>query len=328
MNNKHLFFPLMLITLLTVSCNSATDTNESVKPQEKQYITLSNDDEVEKILPQISNWNKWGEADEKGAINYISPEKIVNAANLIQKGLSVSLARQTSMTQTPGVREGKYEMQVWKYGSRDYVGAVWHGFSVTHLDGLCHVFADTAHMYNGYPVSELTEDGAQKLGLEKLAAQGISGRGVLIDAAEYLEGGVALGQALMPSDLDYILAQQNITVESGDILFIRTGLGEKNTRGKRAGLHPSCVLWMHEKEIALLGGDGDNDAYPVNFERWMSPFHTIGIPYLGLPIIDNAELDALSKLCKQENRYAFFITINPWRIKGTTSCPINPVAIF
>ena len=296
--------------------------------EDKKYPGFSTDQDISKILPQIATWKKWGNDDEKGTINYITANKIVRAAKLIKKGKSISLARQTSITETQGVKEGTYKMQKDDFGRRDYVGAVWHGFALTHLDGLCHVFADTSQMYNGYSTNNLTDIGAKKLGLEKLAEEGITGRGILIDMAEYYKGKLELGQAIMPSDLDQVLLQQNTEIESGDILFIRTGFGRLNSREKRTGLHPSCILWVHEKEISLLGSDGDNDAHPVNFQRWSSPFHSIGIPYLGLPLIDNADLEKLSKVCKTENRYEFFISINPWRIEGTTSCPINPIAIF
>ena len=317
---KHLSLPLCVFLL---GCSQKAKESGSTN-----YTAISGDEAIESILPEITNWNRWGTDDEIGTLNFITPEKVSEASLLIKKGITVSLARQTSMTLTHGVREGRYEMQKGAYGSRDFVGAVWHGFAVTHLDGLSHVFADTSRMYNGYPVSNITKGGARKLGIEKLASSGIIGRGILIDAAEYLDGGVTLGQALTPQDLNLILHRQHVKIKSGDILFVRTGLGMRNTRDKRAGLHPSCVVWMHENEVALLGSDGDNDAHPIPFKRWSSSFHTIGIPYLGLPLIDNADLERLSEICKQERRYEFFVSINPWRIEGTTSCPINPIVVF
>lgn len=93
------------------------------------------------------------------------------------------------MTNTEGAKESEYEMQKGLYGSRDYVGAVWHGFAVTHLDGLSHVFTDTARMYNGYSTDSITKIGALKLGVENFATSGIAGRGVLIDAGAYFNGG-------------------------------------------------------------------------------------------------------------------------------------------
>lgn len=288
----------ILLCLLLFGCTS--EKRRSIK-----YEVIDSDEAIEVILPDITNWNRWGPDDEIGTLNFITPEKITKASTLIKKGITVSLARQTSMTQTKGVREGRYEMQKGAYGSRDFVGAVWHGFAVTHLDGLSHVFADTAQMYNGYPVSNISERGAQQLGIEKLAERGIVGRGVLIDAAEYLDGGITLGQAITPHDLNLILDREQVKIKSGDILFVRTGLGTKNTREKRAGLHPSCVVWMHENEVALLGGDGDNDAHPIPFDRWSSPFHTKASLIWGSHLLIMLTLKHLVKCANKSSDMSF-----------------------
>jgi hypothetical protein len=56
--------------------------------------------------------------------------------------------------------------------------------------------------------------------------------------------------------------------------------------------------------------------------------HSVAIPFMGLPLLDNAELDILSQVCQEEGRWEFFLTIAPWRLQGTTSSPINPIALF
>jgi len=289
---------------------------------------IQNDLDVEQMLPWLSNWNRWGGNDELGTINFITPELMTSAAKLIKSGVVFSLARESSISTSGEVAESAYTMKKGLYGSRDYVGAIWHGFEITHLDGLSHVFADTSRLFNGYKTNNLLDTGAQKLGMETIARQGIVGRGVLIDAGRYISD-LKVGDAILPSQLELVLKRQNIELMPGDILFIRTGFGRKNTRERRSGLHPSCLIMIRDKQIALLGSDGDNDAHPiVGFKRWSSAFHTVGIPYLGLPLIDNADLEALSEHCHKVNRYTFFVSISPWKLKGTTSSPINPLAIF
>jgi kynurenine formamidase len=309
---------------IIISCeNRAVD-----KPTTTVYTKLLDDKDVEAIIPNISNWNRWGPNDHLGTVNLITPEKLVAASKLIEKGITISLARETSIATDDGVREGSYRMQKGMHGSRDYVGAVWHGFTLTHLDGLSHVFADTATLYNGYSVNTLTEQGSQEVGIQQLAEQGIAGRGVLIDMASFLGEKLTLGYAISPQELDLALNHQGVELQSGDIVFIRNGFGIENTRDARAGLHPSCLEWARHHDIAILGSDGDNDAAPMSFDRWSSPFHTVGIPYLGLPLIDNVELDLLSEICLKEARWEFFVVIAPWRLHGVSSSPINPIAIF
>ncbi len=327
-NRVVLFILLNILLFLFNFSNSVLIAQSAHSEKPKKTPSIDSDADIDKILPQITNWGKWGETDQLGTVNYITPEKVLEAKGLIRTGETISLARMTSILETPDVREGNYRLYRHEYGSRDYVGAMWHGFAVTHIDALCHVFADTSRMYNGYSNKLFDEKGAQRLGVEVLAERAISGRGVLLDIAEVKGRLLEPGTAIFPEDLEEAEKKLNVNVQSGDILFIRTGAGSLNTREQRAGLHPSSLLWIHSREVALLGSDGDNDAHPINFDRWASPFHTVGIPYMGLPLIDNAELSELSIKCKEQNRWEFFITIAPWKLKGVSSSPINPIAIF
>jgi hypothetical protein len=49
-------------------------------------------DEVIALYEKISNWGRWGEQDERGALNYISDQKRAAAARLVRSGTVVSLA--------------------------------------------------------------------------------------------------------------------------------------------------------------------------------------------------------------------------------------------
>ncbi|RED98951.1 cyclase family protein [Marinoscillum furvescens] len=285
---------------------------------------LSNDRQLAKALPTLMNWGQWGPDDQLGTLNYLTDSLVILAAQEIQTGHTISLARTTSITDQH-VMQGTYEAYKETHGLRDFVGAVWHGFELTHLDALNHVFADSGRLYNGYDLVE----GLSKLSIDKVAAHGIVGRAVLVDVARYLPEGVHPGMPIYPHHLDQVLEKQNTMLRSGDVLMVRTGLGRSNSRTLRAGLHPSCLLWIKDNQVSMLGSDGDSDAYPVEgFQKYSNAFHTVGIPYLGLPLLDNAELEALSEYCFSQRRYTFFITIAPWRINGASSSPINPIAIF
>ena len=49
-------------------------------------------DYIRKLCQRLSNWGKWGPDDEIGAMNYITPQKIVEAARLVRQGKVFSLA--------------------------------------------------------------------------------------------------------------------------------------------------------------------------------------------------------------------------------------------
>ena len=48
--------------------------------------------EVDSYLKD-TNWGRWGDDDQLGAVNLITPEKRLDAVNLVKKGISVTLSR-------------------------------------------------------------------------------------------------------------------------------------------------------------------------------------------------------------------------------------------
>ena len=95
-----------------------------------------------------------------------------------------------------------------------------------------------------------------------------------------------------------------------------------------AGLHASCLPWLHEREIALLGSDGVSDVYPSHIDDVALPIHTVGIVAMGLHLLDNLDLDALAAACAEEQRAEFLLTVAPLILRGGTASPVNPIATF
>ena len=63
-----------------------------------------------------------------------------------------------------------------------------------------------------------------------------------------------------------------------------------------SGLHAECLPWLQEREVAVLGSDGISDPMPfVGTPQWPFPVHQIGITAMGLHLIDNMALAALSR---------------------------------
>ena len=285
--------------------------------------------DLDAVLPQLSNWGRWGDTDQLGTLNYITTAAIRQAKTLVLEGRTVSLARPVTLAGNEGIRRAEYEMLKDESAARDYLGGIWHGFAQTHLDALCHIFASPHEMYNGLPTSEVTAAGCGKLDVGVIAEKGVVGRGVLLDIGTLHGGSLEPGTAITVADLEAAARRQRVDIRSGDILVVRTGAGVRNTRDRRAGLHPECLLWIKQKEIALLIGDGDSDVAPLpGFERWSSAFHAIAIPHLGLPLVDNADLEPIATICAARSRWDFMLVIAPWRMTGATSAPVNPVAIF
>ena len=301
-------------------------------------VLIRNDEDLERLLPRLSNWGRWGPEDQLGTLNYITSAMRRSAASLIRSGHVIPLAREMPVAGAEGVRKQSYEMfryldaQPEESGCVDAIGMIYHGFTLTHIDALCHLFTPGGKegMYNGFPVSAVTPRGADKLGVEVMGAIGIVGRGVLLDIAALKGRALAPGSVILPADLEAAEDAQKVRVGEGDILFVRNGAGPRNVYRLGAGLHAACLPWLHERRVAVLSSDSDSDVHPApaGFERWSEPVHMVAIPYLGLPLLDNTGLDALGSHCAQENRWEFFVSIAPWRFRGATSSPVNPLAMF
>lgn len=305
--------------------------------EEPTPAPIVDDASLERALPTLSNWGRWGADDQLGTLNLITTSERLAAAALIRSGRVVPLGREFAVG-TPELRNFSYTMRSYddplpeESGCYDIIGMTCHGFAVTHVDALCHIFTPQGSqgMYNGYPVSNVTDTGTQKLGIERVGATGIVGRGVLLDVAEVHGGALPLGTAITPDDLEAAERAHNVTVGQGDIVFVRNGAGADNTYRHASGLHAACLPWLHERGVAVLSSDSDSDVHPPidGFARWTEPIHMVAIPYMGLTLLDHAELDGLAEACAQENRWTFFVNAAPWRFRGATGSAVNPLAIF
>jgi kynurenine formamidase len=209
-----------------------------------------------------------------------------------------------------------------------------HGTAVTHLDALSHVSRD-GQLYGGADPLLVREDGAGILDTTPFVG-GIVGRGVLVDAprlrgVRWLEAGDAIGIA----DLERAEAAQRVRVGPGDIVFVRTGRGARkraegafSIRGSLGGLDPRCVTWLHERDVAILSDDGINESLPSTVEGETHPIHKLAIVAMGMPLLDNAQLEDVAAACAERSRWEFLCVLAPLPVLRATGTPVNPIAIF
>ena len=122
-------------------------------------------EEVLSYLHQRRNWGRWGQDDQIGAINLITPAKRVKAASLVRTGRSVSLSRDFPKLPAPGnTHPADHWMKIVPRGtgglSADYVGIYYHGIASPHLDAPCHTWDDEGMRRSRDPDKEITFDGA------------------------------------------------------------------------------------------------------------------------------------------------------------------------
>src|SRR5687768_5426982 len=42
--------------------------------------------DLDQLAARVSNWGRWGEDDQRGTLNTITPDKLVRAAGLVRRG--------------------------------------------------------------------------------------------------------------------------------------------------------------------------------------------------------------------------------------------------
>lgn len=86
--------------------------------------------------------------------------------------------------------------------------------------------------------------------------------------------------------------------------------------------------WMRARGVAVLGSDADTDARPSPVSDVHTPAHALALAAMGMPLLDNMNLDRLAATCADESRWEFLFVTAPLRLPGGTGSPINPLAIF
>jgi kynurenine formamidase len=296
------------------------------------------------LFEEVSNWGRWGEDDERGALNDLTEDRTAAAARLVRSGETVTLSlplnthsgidnpepadHRMTMLHDAGVGSGRLGF------AKDYIGVDYHNDGHSHIDALCHVAYDGA-LYNGRPSSSVTPQGAtvNTIGTVK---DGIVGRGVLLDVPR-LRGVSWLepGEHIFAEDLQEAERRQGVTFAEGDILLVRTGharrraeLGPWDTPHAKAGLHPTAVPLLARRRIAALGSDGNSDTAPSTTEGIDFPIHVLTLNAIGLHLLDYLQFEDLVPACDRAGRWDFLFVAAPLRIGGGTGSPLNPIAIL
>jgi kynurenine formamidase len=302
---------------------------------------------------RYSNWGRWGPEDELGALNFITPERVLAAVALPRRGQVISCALnfdhkgpQTGV----GGRHNPIHFML-QDGGDVLAGAqdgIPGGFRYaddavtmplqcgTQWDALSHVFYD-GRMYNDRDIKLVTSRGAQKNGIEA-AKNGVVGRGILLDLPRHcselwLENGFSIG----PELLDACAEAEGVTIESGDIVLVRTGmmtrcLSEESWEGYCGGPAPGlsvhCAAWLYDREVAAVCTDTWGiEVLPNETEDCFQPLHMISLRNTGVLFGEIFHMDALAEACAEDLRYAFLFAGPPLPITGAVGSPINPLAI-
>ncbi len=301
-------------------------------------------DEYACYRDRLNNWGRWGEDDELGTLNHITPEVRRAAARLVQEGRTISLGRPIDTHAGP---RNPYPAHHFAAvgdagGLADYVGLFFHGFSQSHIDALSHIpTADGQQFYNGRPRGEDHMPLGRTSSIDFWRA-GIVTRGVLYDipglrGTDYVEP----GRPVHGWELADAAERQGVEPRPGDAVCIRSGReaytaarSDKRYFGTAAGVHASCLEYLYARDAALLCWDmldapeaDQGIPNPMNIPTPVH-LHCITIPYMGMPLVDNANFEELQQACGELSRWEFQYVVAPLIIEGGTGSPVNPLAIL
>jgi len=312
-------------------------------------------DIVRETGKRVRNWGRWGAEDERGTLNFITPQDIVRAAGLIRRGAVFSLAIPFD-AKGPQINQPRRFNPIHRMtitgpdcttGAIKFPGGV--GFSddmiimplqcATQWDALSHCFED-GRMYNGYDANEVSSRGAKRNAIDKAARHpgGIVARGVLLDVprakgVDWLEP----GYAITADDLDAAASRQRVSVSRGDAVLVRTGhialcrhqgsWGDY-AGGNAPGLSFHTADWLHDRQIAAVATDTwGMEVRPNEIPDTFQPLHQVCIPNMGLTIGEIFDLEELAEDCGRDGISEFFFAAPPLPITGAVGSPINPLAI-
>jgi kynurenine formamidase len=316
------------------------------------------------MAKRVSNWGRWGPDDQIGTLNLIDGAARLRGVASVVDGAAFPLG--IPMSEAEGIQMGFVEGRVNPSRTMVSVNAPqsddpeWIAFSedvvtfalqcATHWDGLAHTSygagPDGGRLYNGYPASSITEEGASLLGIQQIST--LVSRGLLLDVArakglELLEP----GYPITPGDLDAACALGGLTVQPGDVVLVRTGQaahlalpgrpgigGAPPVRNLIAytwptpGLTVATAAWFHDRDVAAVAVDNMVlEVYPCESDDLFLPVHLLHLVEMGMTQGQNWFLDDLADACASDGRYTFLLDATPLPFTGALGSPVNPVAL-
>ncbi len=313
--------------------------------------------------PIAGKWwpSRWGEGDQTGSTNHMTPEVALDAASLIKKGKVYSLGR-------------VYEYGMPLFGQRVFAlripgaptgGAfgknqiIWHdeiltteiGQVGTQFDGLAHIGArvgeagdlDQEVFYNGFTTKDLHNNDADMgstagaYGLQALGMEHVKPffcRGILFDVMSLKGRMLDKGEEITVADLQACLERQGMSeadITEGSACMWRTGWGEElwmkdNARfnSGEPGIGVGAAEWLAAKGISVGAADvWAIECVPNPDPNLAFPVHQIFLPKNGIHILENVRLDHLAN----DDVYKFAFIFSTLPIKGATGSPGNPIAV-
>ncbi|KAI9246769.1 hypothetical protein BY458DRAFT_527671 [Sporodiniella umbellata] len=305
---------------------------------------------IDPRYPARSAWGVWGEDDNLGPLNLLTPETTLKAKACIQQGKSFPLNWKLESPNPPIFGRAQVKHRYQSFGVDLVMDDVYDDFntqSSSQWDGLLHVgHSKTRRYYNNVALDENPQSHTGRLGIHHVAERGIIGRAVLLDYARWAETHRPDFDPFRPhkvtvAELDKVAEAQGVTFERGDILLIRYGWIEAYERHadhihekipdlkqpQNAGLEASeeTYRWVWEHHFSALAADNFAfEAYPFDFDE---SCHTVFLSGWGMLIGEMFNLQHLAQDSAKDKVYTYFFTSAPLNKFNGIASPPNAICI-
>jgi len=301
--------------------------------------------------PAGAAWGVFGDDDEVGTINLLTPDRVVAATSSIRTGKVFALNLPINIPDPPLFTRGKHTHTVKIFPGAEFVLDDYldnfYPQASSQWDALAHVKHPVHGAYNGIPDIEMTGRGGTRLGIDNLARRGIAGRGVLADVARYYDRvgksiNFTRAESIPLDDVKAALEDESVELQAGDILLIRIGWTKfylsasaqiKEELSKETvvpGIEGSerTARWLWDNHLAAVASDSPAlEALPKPAGEEMEFLHFHMLAFFGMPIGEMWNLEGLAEDCAADGNYDFFLTSAPLNIPGGVGSPPNALAI-
>ena len=300
---------------------------------------------------QLGPWwpsAEWGDKDQAGASNRITPQKILDALSMVKTGKVYELGQiyeqgmpmYKSRTYTmilPAKSKANGDNRI--VGNSEFLSTP-IGQVGTQFDALGHIGQELEMdngeaefvFYNGYTAKEMDSwNGLRKLGIEHVKP--IITRGILIDIASYKDvERLPNSYEVTVDDVMGALRRQGLSeshIKPGDALLFRYGWSSLWDQPDAYNENPPGIglevaRWIAGTKATMIGGDTWGCEVDPNPQPGLrSPVHQELLMKNGIFILENMRLDDLV----ENNLSEFLFIVTPIRFKGATGSPVRPIAI-
>lgn len=297
------------------------------------------------VFAQDCKPSKWGPNDEIGAANYITPQRVLAATQLVKLGQTHPLGiviepgmpafppRSVSLQiVSPGQNNGRDLTKDfgWPAVYNDDLAQLWFGVG-PQLDGLGHLGEKNLYYNCNHAFDFVTLTGLTKLGTDKVPP--MVARGVLIDMAKHFKvDAMAPGQPITADDIDAAMKDQGVTISEGDVVLFHTGYTDAKLKSDpktwvstEPGLTNAAAVHLAKMNPMAVGADtwGLDVVPPVAGDRVFYA-HVTFLKENGIYILETMNTGRLAK----EGVKEFMFVLGQARVKGTVQMLINPVAMW